>query len=300
MMPEIQAHKSVLVHEVLSYLEPKPQEIYVDVTFGSGGHTRAILEAESRCTVIGMDWDKKSLDQYSPPLSEQFGDRFIPLWGNFAHILKLLRKLKVSQVHGVVADFGTSHMQLAARAGFSFYRDTPLDMRMSPAHYKTTAADVINMSSEEKLSRIFYELGEERFAKKVAHAIVVERARKEFKTTKQLAELMVRLIPYRPGVVIHPATKIFQALRIYVNHELENIHAFLAGTLPVLADGGRLICISFHSLEDRLVKQFFRDQEYMHMLKIITKQPIVPSKEEVSHNPSARSAKLRVAIRTRQ
>lgn len=298
MTPEMLPHTSVLLHEVVTCLEPKPHEIYVDVTFGSGGHTRAVLEKEKKCIVVGIDWDNDSLNRYSAPLKKQFGDRFIPLWGNFAHIAKLLRKININQVQGIVADFGMSHMQITTRAGFSFHRDTPLDMRMSPAYYKTTAADVVNTASEEKLFHIFQELGEERFAKKIARAVVIERARTKLRTTKQLADLVSRLIPHRRGAVIHPATKVFQALRIYVNHELENIRSFLAGSVPMLGDGGRLICISFHSLEDRLVKQFFLDQEHANTLKIITRRPIVPSSVEISHNPSARSAKLRLAVRT--
>ena len=291
------SHKSVLVNEVIEYLNPQPNGIYIDATFGSGGHTRAILQKEPTCTVIGIDWDKNSLDRYGADITEQFGDRFIPLWGNFALLYRLIKKVDASRVNGILADFGTSQMQIAKQPGFSLYTDTPLDMRMSTAHQKTTAAQVLNTASETKLVRIFSEFGEERYSRKIARTIVQERIKHRFKTTWQLADLIKRIVPHKPNVKIHPATRVFQALRIYVNQELENIRSFLKGALPILADQGRFVCISFHSLEDRLVKQFFHDQEQLNTIEILTKQVVVPSREEVQANPSSRSAKLRAAVK---
>ena len=290
-------HKSVLVEEVLTYLNPQPHKIYIDATFGSGGHTRAILEKEPTCRVIGIDWDRSSLDRYAPLIEEEFGDRFIPVWGNFALLYKLLKKIDLQQVDGILADFGTSQMQIADQPGFSLYTDAPLDMRMSAAHHKTTAAELLNTASEDKLLRIFSDLGEERFSRKIARAIVKERGRKRFKTTQQLADFIKGLVPYKREAKIHPATRVFQALRIYVNQELDNIRSFLKGALPPLAPQGRLVCISFHSLEDRLVKQFFIDQSLAGKLKILTKKVVVPSSQEVASNPSSRSAKLRAAFK---
>lgn len=290
-------HKSVLVHEVLTYLNPQPQALYVDATFGSGGHTRAILEKEPTCRVIGIDWDRMALERYAPLISEQFDDRFTPVWGNFAYLSKLLKKIGVYQVDGILADFGTSQMQIAEQPGFSLYIDAPLDMRMSPAHQKTTAYELLNTASEDKLFQILSELGEERFSRKIARAIVKERGRKTFKTTQQLATFVAGLVPYKREAKIHPATRVFQALRIYINQELENIHSFLTGAVPLIASGGRLVCISFHSLEDRIVKQFFLAQKQLSILEILTKKVVVPSVEEVRANSSSRSAKLRAALK---
>ena len=293
---KITIHKSVLVKEVLEYLNLQPHGIYVDATFGGGGHTRAILEAEKTATVIGIDWDQISLDQYGAELQEKYGDRFIPIWGNFAHIYKLLKKLKISQVDGLLADFGTSQMQLHEREGFSFYKDTPLDMRMSHAHFKVTAKDVVNQASVGQLISIFKEYGEERHAARIARAIEEKRAREKITSTRQLALLIEKAVSWQKGG-IHPATRVFQALRIYVNKELENIKAYLASSTEFLKSGGRLVCISFHSLEDRIVKQFFKDQENLGILRIITKKPVIPTDEEMKENPSSRSAKLRAAER---
>ncbi len=290
-------HKPVLVDEVLTYLNPQPDKLYLDVTFGSGGHTRAILEYESQCSVVAMDWDAISLDIYAPPLQELFGDRLTVIWGNFAHLYRVLKKVGIQKVDGILADFGTSQMQIKERSGFSVYIETPLDMRMSPQHQRITAADIVNKFSEEKLREIFWQLGEDRNAKRVAHVIVEVRRKKKIKTTRELAEIIGRVVPRRLGTKIHPATKIFQALRMHVNKELENIHSFLAGALAVLNPGGRLVCISFHSLEDRLVKQFFKDQEIAGKLTILTKKVVIPMAKEVAKNPSARSSKLRAAER---
>lgn len=296
---ELFFHTSVLVKEVITFLAIKPGGIYIDVTFGSGGHTRTILETDPTCSVIGLDWDLRSLDQYGSLVQSDFGDRFKPIFGNFAHLERILKKASIKHVDGILADFGTSQMQITERPGFSIYRDTPLDMRMSLSHQKITAAEVVNHYPAKELSRIFYEYGEERFTRKIVQAIVHDRKFKPFKTTHELAALIERIIPRKRGKkTIHPATRVFQALRIFVNDELANIRSFLKQAVRVLSPKGRIVCISFHSLEDRLVKHFLREQEREGLLEVLTKKPIVATEAEIEQNPSSRSAKLRAAIRT--
>lgn len=285
-------HKSVLVSEVLDYLNPQPQGKYLDVTFGGGGHTRAILEHEKECSVIAMDWDKKALEINGIPLQEEFPGRLQLIWGNFAHLYMLLKKAKIDSVQGILADVGTSQHQLKHGVGFSFYHDTPLDMRMSPAHQKVTAAEIINKSTEEKLRQIFWQLGEEKYAKQIVRAIAQKRKDHYIATTKELASIIEKSVPGKRGKV-HPATRVFQALRIYVNHELDNIQSFLSEAIRVLAPGGRLVVISFHSLEDRLVKQFFLNTVAQGGFRDLTPRAVQASAQEVEANPSARSAKLR-------
>ena len=283
--------------EVIELLNVKPHGVYVDATFGSGGHTRAILEKEPTCKVIALDWDQTSLDTYAPLLEREFGDRFIPIFGSFAHIWRILKKESIQYVDGILADFGTSQMQIVERPGFSIYRDTPLDMRMSVAHFKTTAADIINKAPEQELADIFFTYGEERYSRKIAQAIVHDRKTQSFQTTKQLASLIARIVPRNKRSNVHPATRVFQALRIRVNRELDNILDFLKQSVTVLADSGRIVCISFHSLEDRIVKQFFKDKEHEKELEIVTKKLLSPSERELAENPSSRSAKVRAAAR---
>ena len=287
-------HKTVLVQEVLEYLNPQPGKTYLDVTFGSGGHTRAILEKEPTCKVIALDWDQVALDTYGPALRAEFGDRIRLVWGNFALLYKLLRSEKIDNVDGVLADFGTSQIQIINRAGFSVHRNTPLDMRMSPSHQKITAAELLNKATEEKLRELFWQFGQERNARQIAAAIIQERAIRPFKMTKDLADLIARIAPSK-NRRIHPATQVFQALRIYVNKELDNISAFLAAATSALNDEGRLVCISFHSLEDRIVKQFFKEKEQEGILTILTPKMISAGEEELKANPSSRSACLRAA-----
>jgi 16S rRNA (cytosine1402-N4)-methyltransferase len=295
-------HKSVLTKQVISYLNPQPGKRYLDVTFGSGGHTRALLEKEPDCSVIALDWDTVAIERYGQPLKEEFGDRLALVWGNFALVQRILAKIGVDAVDGIVADFGTSQVQIKERPGFSLYQDLPLDMRMSPAHQKVTAAELLNKSTEQKLREIFWELGEERYAKQIAQAIVQERSHKKFKTTGQLTALVERTVggygkQEHKKRFVHPATRVFQALRIYVNKELDNITSFLTAGARLLSPGGRMVCISFHSLEDRLVKQFFKQQEKEQMLRIVTPQIITAEDDELQANPSSRSARLRVAER---
>lgn len=291
---EIFYHKTVMVDEVLQYLDPQPDKIYCDVTFGSGGHTKAILDKEPKCRVVAVDWDATSIDTYAPALEEKYQERLQILWGNFSNLYRLLQKAKIGKVDGILADFGTSQMHIKERAGFSFSRDTDLDMRMSPAHQQLTAEQVVNKSSEAKLCEIFWQLGQESHAKKIVAAIVEARQKRPIRTTRELAMLIEKIVP-RGRSKIHPATKVFQALRMFVNQELNNITGFLSGAMQVLKPNGLLLCISFHSLEDRVVKQFFKEKEEEGKLQVVTKHVVIPTAEEIAKNPSSRSAKLRVA-----
>lgn len=289
-------HIPVLREEVLAYFDPQPGGVYVDATFGGGGHTRAILEKEPQCRVIAMDWDLEALEQNGEPLQEEFPERLTLVWGNFAQIEKKLKKEGFNEVDGILADFGTSFYQLTERPGFSFQTDTPLDMRMSPAHQKITAADVINRATEKELTTIFKEFGEEHQARPIVRLIIKERIEKPIKTTKQLTKIIEKIAGPRRGKKIHPATKIFQALRIFVNKELENITSFLPAAQRMLKVDGRLICISFHSLEDRLVKRFFKEHSVGNdpVARIITPKAVIPTNQEIERNPASRSAKMRV------
>jgi len=287
-------HKSVLVEEVLQYLNPQAGELFVDATFGGGGHTRAILNKEQASNVVGLDWDQDAIEINQPALQEEFGDRLKVVWGNFALIERILKKEKIDKVDGILADFGTSQFQIGSKAGFSFKNDMPLDMRMASGYYKVTAADILNEASQKELEKIFWVYGEERHSRSIAKAIVEQRRHKKFRRTGQLVELIEQINPIRYGQ-IHPATRVFQALRIVVNHELENIETFLKAAVKMLKPGGRLVCISFHSLEDRIVKLFFREHKFE--LEILTSKPVQASEDELRVNLSARSAKLRAALK---
>ena len=286
-------HKSVLPKEVLENMNLKPGGVYIDVTFGGGGHTRSILAAEPTCKVIAFDWDKNAIDTNGGPLKEEFGDRLELVWGNFALFDRLMKKIAVSGVDGILADFGTSQNQIHERDGFSFQTDTTLDMRMSPGHQKIWARDILNKASEKELATIIFKYGEDRNANKIARAIVATRGKKRIMTTFDLTAIIASVIRPTRGKKTHPATKTFQALRIVVNEELDNIISFLKISPNYLNPGGRLLCISFHSLEDRIVKNFFKEQK--ETLVTLTKKPIIASEEEMAANASSRSAKLRVA-----
>ena len=286
-------HKSVLPREVLEQFNLKPHGVYIDVTFGGGGHTRSILNAEPTCKVIAFDWDKIAIDANGAPLQAEFGDRLQLLWGNFAHFDRLMKKNKITGVDGILADFGTSQNQIHERDGFSFRNDTPLDMRMSPGHQKIWARDILAKIPEKELAKLIFEYGEDANANKIARAIVLARGKRRIMSTMDLAEIVESVIPFRHDKRSHPATKTFQALRIAVNHELDNIICFLKASVPYLNPAGRLLCISFHSLEDRIVKNFYKEQK--DTLTTLTKRPITASEEELFNNTSSRSAKLRVA-----
>lgn len=286
-------HKSVLVDEVIEHLNPQPGKTYLDATFGGGGHTQAILNYEPKCSVIALDWDQIAIEKNQPILTEKYGERLRVIWGNFAHLDRLFKKNKIKSVDGILADFGTSQHQIFKKDGFSFATDTPLDMRMSTAHYKITAADVLNKYSEKDIAAVIHEYGEDRLSRPIAKAIVEYRRKKKITTTKQLVQILETVASWPKGgrKGIHPATRTFQALRIEVNEELINIKKFLAAGLNFLAPQGNFVCISFHSLEDRIVKHFFK--EHKDTVTILTSKPVVATQAETSTNPSARSAKLR-------
>lgn len=300
-MKNSQGHFPVLLSEVLHYLNPQPGKVYVDATLGAGGHTRAILLKEPTCKVIGLDWDQSVIDSVGVALKDEFPDRFIPVWGNFAKILSLVQNAGYQQVDGILADFGTSQIQIRNTPGFSVYQDSFLDMRFSAAMNRVTAYDVINRFTQDRLANLFFDFGQESHARKIARAIVEQRKIKKIETTHELAELIKKLVPggYHK---IHPATKVFQALRIFVNQELDNIESFLQNATQLLADQGRLVCISFHSLEDRLVKNFFRNQTYKNYqtryFEMLTKGACMATQAELDLNRSSRSARLRAGILT--
>lgn len=294
-----QGHVPVLLSEVLEYLDPQPGKVYVDVTLGGGGHTRAILLKEPNCKVIGLDWDKTVIETTGKALEQEFPDRFTALWGNFSKLFTLLEDAGYVTVDGVLADFGTSQIQIQNTPGFSIYKDSFLDMRFSSAMYRVTAYDVINRFTVDRLANIFFDYGQESHGRKIARAIEQQRKIKKIETTHELANLIKNLTPgsYHK---IHPATKVFQALRIFVNQELENIQAFLQAATQVLSDQGRLVCISFHSLEDRMVKQYFKDRSAKNhatrYFQMLTKGACMATQEELELNRSARSARLRAGI----
>jgi len=287
-----------MVNEVLEYLNPLPGEVYIDATFGAGGHTRAILQAEPTCQVIAIDVDKDAIDINSIDLKEEYKDRFSIFWGNFINITQFLKSKGIDKVAGILADFGTSQFQIKNKPGFSFNIETDLDMRMSPSHSRITAYDIVNKSQEIELADIFYKFGQEFNSRKIAKAIV--NYRKEIgpiKTTTQLAKLVESVVYKKTNSRsnIHAATKVFQALRIVTNNELNSIKSLLAQSINLLKENGSLVCISFHSLEDVLVKQFFKDnKEYF---QVLTNKVITAKDSEIAENKSSRSAKLRAGLR---
>jgi len=279
-------HVPVLLEEAIAGLQIQPEGHYLDATVGGGGHSRRILEAAPGVQVVALDQDPMALAAAQRNLAE-FGDRIQFHATNFADFDPGDR-----QFDGILADLGISSAQVdQADRGFSFRQTAPLDMRMNP-HQPLTAADLINTEDEEELARIFYTYGEERLSRRIARRIVEHRP---FETTTDLAEAIARSVPpkYRYGR-IHPATRVFQALRIAVNRELEVLEHFLQTAPDWLKPGGRIAIISFHSLEDRLVKHSFRNHPD---LTVITKKPIEPGDTEVAENSRARSAKLRVALK---
>ena len=292
-MAEAAVHIPVLLPEVMAALDPQPGGVYVDGTLGLGGHSEAILRRSSPSgRLIAFDWDEEALRLAKERLS-CFGERLTALRRNFAEIAEALAGLAMAGVDGILVDVGMSSLQLdQGGRGFSFQRDEPLDMRMDSRRGQT-AADVLAAASEEELADIFFYYGEERQARRIAAAIVETRKKSPVRSSRDLAELVARVIPRRfHPPKIHVATKIFQALRIAVNGELENLARFLATAPALLNPGGRLAVISFHSLEDGLVKRAFKAS---HDLIEKSKHPIFAGDEEISHNPRARSARLRVA-----
>lgn len=301
-------HLSVMPDEVIRFLAPAASKTYLDGTLGGGGHSLLILEKAPQARLIGIDRDKAALAAATERLSA-YSNRFSPVHGDFAGLGKHLAALGVTELDGFIMDLGVSSHQLdTGERGFSFQKDAPLDMRMDTS-CGDTAADLVNDLPEQELERIISEYGEERWAKRVASFIVNARNEAPIETTFQLVDIIKGAIPKAKWEDrIHPATRTFQGLRIAVNHELESLEQGMRAALELLKPGGRGVIISFHSLEDRIVKHIFR--EYAEgctcprqlpvcvcgnqpRVKILTGRPVTASQQEIDENPRARSAKLR-------
>jgi 16S rRNA (cytosine1402-N4)-methyltransferase len=290
-------HISVLLAEVVEWLHPESGGIFVDCNLGLGGHAGAILEAsQPDGQVVGFDWDAAALREAEKRLA-RFGKRVHFVHRNYATLKDSLADLDIREVDGLLLDLGLSSLQLdASGRGFSFKGSEPLDMRMDEREPET-AAMLLNTASQEELADIFFYYGEERQARRIAAAIVEERCKAPLVSTDQLVRLVEQAIPARfHPRKIHVATKVFQALRIAVNKELENLSRVLQEGAELLKPGGRFCAISFHSLEDRLVKRAFSQNPE---LQVLTTKPVVASQDECRRNPRARSAKLRVAAKRR-
>ena len=290
-------HEPVMVAEVLEHLAPSRGGVFIDCTLGLGGHSRALLEAGAS-KLIGVDRDPSALELARAALSG-FGDRVELVHSDYRRIDELLDARGITDVDGILADLGVSSMQLDAPGrGFSFRRDEPLDMRMDTTA-GPTAAEAIRDADERELADVIYEFGEERHARRIARSLMEHKKRAPIETTGQFADIVRRAIPRKGYTRIDPATKTFQAIRIWVNRELEGLDAFLLHAAQRLSPGGRLAVITFHSLEDRIVKHTLRSLQAAGEvgLTVRTKRPMVPTDEEVERNPRARSAKLRAAER---
>ncbi len=306
-------HKPVLLRETVSELVTLADGVYVDCTLGAGGHTEAILSACPKATVIGIDRDREAINASEQRLAP-FGERVLFVWENFSHLSDILDDLGYEKVDGFLFDLGISSPQLDhGERGFSYMRDAPLDMRMDRERESLTAKDIVNTFSADDLTELIYNYGEERWAKRIAAFICEAREDKPLETTDELVRIIKAAIPkkFRDGGH-HPAKKTFQALRIAVNDELNIIAPALKDAAERLRPGGKLAVISFHSLEDRIVKDTFKylytdcvcppEQvictcDKKRLVKLTPRKPILPSKEELADNPRARSAKLRVCTR---
>ncbi len=290
-----QLHVPVMVDEVLDCLQPKPDGVYVDGTLGLGGHGLAILEKSSPSgRLVGFEWDREAAALAAERLAG-FKERVRIIRASYADLLQELEKIGVEGVDGLLVDLGVSSLQFdRGQRGFSFQVDAPLDMRMNQ-DLEVTAADIVAGSDEGELADILYHYGEERQARRIARFICEARVVEPVQTTFQLANLIKKAVPRRfhPDK-IHVATRTFQALRIAVNRELDNLVRLFEDVPEIMKPGGRFCVITFHSLEDRIVKQAFRKN---NKLQVLTKKPLEPSAEEITVNPRARSARLRGAVR---
>lgn len=307
----VQSHAPVLTEEVIRYLAVQPGGRYIDCTVGAGGHARAILEASSPGGVLlGLDADPAAIKAAGAALKEFSGSVRLTV-ANFREVAEVSRRYRFEPVHGIVFDLGISSLQLASARGFSFQVEAPLDMRFNPGQ-TLTAADIVNDYEESDLADIIWRYGEEPASRRIARAIVSARP---VETTTRLAEIVARAAGGgRPSArkKIHPATRTFQALRIAVNDELTAIGEALEQAVSLLGPGGRVVVIAFHSLEDRIVKQFFQRESrdcicppeapicacgHVATLRLLTRRPVKPSEEEIARNPRSRSARLRAAER---
>jgi len=294
-------HIPVLLSEVLHYLDPKPGENFIDATFGFGGHGFAILEKIGPSgKLLGVELDSEIYQSIQPP------KRLILVNDSYANLGEIVKEHNFSSVNGILFDLGFSswHIEQSGR-GFSFLRDEPLGLNYGLGDDQITADQIINQWPEQEIAKILKDFGEERFAGRISSFIVAARHQKPINTTFELVEIIRKAIPQRfQHQKIHPATRTFQALRIAVNDELSNLKKGLAAAMEILSPGGRLVVISFHSLEDRIVKHFFRQQtegpesprgKEIGNLEILTKKPVCPTDAEIAQNPRSRSAKLRAA-----
>ena len=289
-------HEPVLVAEVLRFLAPERGGDFVDCTIGAGGHAGALLAAGAG-RVVGLDRDPAALDVARASLAD-WADRMTLVHADFRTLPAVLDTLGLDRVDGVLADLGVSSLQLDdGDRGFSFRTDALLDMRMDPTE-GPTAADLLRDVPEATLADVIFRFGEERYSRRIARALVAERQRRPLRTTAQVASVVRRVVP-RGRQRIDPATRTFQALRIWVNAELDGLDTFLAAAIGRLRQGARLVVITFHSLEDRIVKHTLRSlqQAGETALTVLTRRPVRPGAEEVARNPRARSAKLRAAER---
>ena len=304
-------HKPVLLSESIEMLDPQADGIFVDATLGMGGHTEAILGRAENLLVIGIDRDLEAIRLAEARLAK-FGAKVKIFHANFAEIKRVLSEAKIEKVNGILADLGVSSLQFdSSRRGFSFRFDAPLDMRMNPDSDEETAAELLERLSEAEIADLIYTWGEERFSRRIARRIVWKRELGEaVKTTKELAETVEKAIGREKSRdKIHPATRTFQALRIAVNREIEILEQFIRDAVDILKTEGKLAIITFHSLEDRIVKQTFQKLAGKcacpprlpqcvcgaeKKIEILTRKPIAPSEVETAENPRARSAKLRV------
>lgn len=306
-------HKPVLLKEVLELLAPKEGGIYVDATLGGGGHASEILERIGpEGLLIGIDRDPEAISHTRERL-KAYGDRALLFQGNFGDIGSILASAGVPRIDGALFDLGVSSHQLDAERGFSFMRDEELDMRMSRVENTPSAADIVNSYSEFDLADIIWKYGEERYSRRIARAIVERRAQEPITRTRELADIIYHAVPakYRHQD-IHPATRTFQAIRIHVNRELDAVEVGVPAAIDALKVGGRICVISFHSLEDRIVKNTFRHLSgrcecppklwvcqcgAKKELEIITRKPVMATDDEIADNPRSRSAKLRCATK---
>lgn len=295
-------HRPVLLNEVIYYLDPKPNENFIDATYGLGGHAAAIIsENGPRGKILGIELDPelfaRAVAAEGKSKNKKFKNRLTVVNDSFTNIRNIISKNKFYPVDGILFDLGISswHLESSGR-GFSFQKDEKLDMRINQDFRRITAGEIINQWNVKDLARLFREYGEERYAGRIARAIYEVRRKEKITRTLQLADIVASVYP-KYFSRLHPATKVFQALRIFVNNEIENIDVALREAFGAMSAGGRLVVISFHSLEDRIAKKYFRELKQTGICKVLTKKPICPSMEEMKMNPRSRSAKLRAIVK---
>jgi len=282
-------HHPVMVDEIISYLAPEKLKTYVDCTFGQGGYSKKILE-KTNCNIIAIDRDKDAIE-HAKLLKKKYPKNFIFCVDNFSRLDQVLKNNDIKKIDGLIFDLGISNTQLNnPTRGFSFSNNGPLDMRMDIENLDLTAQKIINEFDQHNLSDIFYYYGEEKNSRQIARKIIEFRKKKEISTTFELVELIKKVNSYKKK---HPATRVFQALRIFINDELNELDITLKKSLLFLKKNGKIITVAFHSLEDKVIKNFFSRNK--GLLKILTKKPVTPNEKEVKINPRSRSARMRVA-----